>query len=215
MRVILEIFPVGPLQCNCSIVADENTREAMVIDPGDEIDHILARLSALGLTLKQVVITHAHIDHVGGAARLKRVTGAVVLLNQNDDFLLKMMDTQAAWLGIAPPEIVSLDGSADDLSMVGLATIPAQVLHTPGHTPGSICLHLASEQLLFSGDTLFAGTIGRTDLPGGDSKLILRSLRERLLPLPDRTRVVPGHGRETVMGEERERNPFLQPGIRF
>jgi glyoxylase-like metal-dependent hydrolase (beta-lactamase superfamily II) len=108
-----------------------------------------------------------------------------------------------------------VDGSADDLSTVGLATIPAQVLHTPGHTPGSICLHLASEQILFSGDTLFAGTIGRTDLPGGDSKLILRSLRERLLPLPDFTRVIPGHGRETVMGEERERNPFLHPGMHF
>jgi glyoxylase-like metal-dependent hydrolase (beta-lactamase superfamily II) len=215
MRVILEIFPVGPLQCNCSIVADEVSREAMVIDPGDEIDYILTRLSTLGLTLKQIVITHAHIDHVGGAARLKRLTGAVVLLNRNDDFLLNMMDTQAAWLGIAPPEIVSLDGSADDLNTVGLTTIPAQVLHTPGHTPGSICLHLASEQLLFSGDTLFAGTIGRTDLPGGDSKVILRSLREKLLPLPDLTRVIPGHGRETLIGEERDRNPFLQPGIRF
>jgi len=213
--VILETFPVGILQCNCSIVADETSREAMVIDPGDEIDHILVRLSALGLTLKQVVITHAHIDHVGGAARLRRVTGAVVLLNHRDDFLLKMMETQASWLGVAPPEIVSVDGSADDLSTVGLATIPAQVLHTPGHTPGSICLHLASEQILFSGDTLFAGTIGRTDLPGGDSKLILRSLRERLLPLPDFTRVIPGHGRETVMGEERERNPFLHPGMHF
>jgi len=215
MRVILEIFPVGPLQCNCSIVADEVSREAMVIDPGDEIDYILTRLSTLGLTLKQIVITHAHIDHVGGAARLKRLTGAVVLLNRNDDFLLNMMDTQAAWLGIAPPEIVSLDGSADDLNTVGLPTIPAQVLHTPGHTPGSICLHLASEQLLFSGDTLFAGTIGRTDLPGGDSKVILRSLREKLLPLPDLTRVIPGHGCETLIGEERDRNPFLQPGIRF
>jgi hydroxyacylglutathione hydrolase len=213
--VIFETFPVGPLQCNCSIVADELSREAMVIDPGDDIAFVLERLAALRLTLKQILITHAHIDHVGGAAKLKRATGAMVLLNQNDIPMLAILDQQAAWLGIKPAEIVSLDGSADDLGWVGLPSLQAQVLHTPGHTPGSICLHLASERLLFSGDTLFAGTIGRTDLPGGDSAAILRSLRERLLPLPDETRVIPGHGRATIIGEERETNPFLQPGISF
>ena len=187
----------------------------MVIDPGDDIDYILARLQALGLTLKQIIVTHAHIDHVGGAAKLKKATGATVLLNEKDTFLLGMMDVQAAWLGVKPPEIVTLDGSADDLITVGLQTIPGQVLHTPGHTPGSICLHFASENLLLSGDTLFAGTIGRTDLPGGDGRLILRSLRERLLPLPDNTVVIPGHGRSTLIGEERESNPFLQPGFRL
>jgi glyoxylase-like metal-dependent hydrolase (beta-lactamase superfamily II) len=196
-------------------VADEETREAMVIDPGDEIAYILQRLAAHRLTLKQIIITHAHIDHVGGAAKLKRATGAVVLLNENDIPMLGMLNRQAVWLGVEAPEIVDLDGTVEDLGWVGLPSIQAQVLHTPGHTPGSICLHLASEQLLFSGDTLFAGTIGRTDLPGGDSEQILRSLRQRLLPLPDETRVIPGHGPATAIGEERQSNPFLQPGVRI
>ena len=133
----------------------------MVIDPGDEIEHILTRLAAHQLTLKQIVITHAHFDHIGGAAKLKRATGAQVLLNENDIPLSKMMEQQAAWIGIQAPEVVTLDGTADDLAIVGLSTLPTQVIHTPGHTQGSICLHIASEGLLFSGDTLFAGTVGR------------------------------------------------------
>jgi hydroxyacylglutathione hydrolase len=209
-EVILETFSVGPLQCNCSIVADENTREAMVIDPGDEIDNILARLAAHKVTLKQIVITHAHFDHIGGAAKLKRATGAQVLLNENDIALSQMMEMQAAWIGIPAPEVVTLDGTADDLSIVGLSTLPTQVIHTPGHTQGSICLHIASENVLFSGDTLFAGTVGRTDLPGGDSVQIIRSIHERLLPLPDTTRVVPGHGPSTDIGRERQTNPFMR-----
>ncbi len=208
--MILETFPVGLLQCNCSIVGDEVTREAMVIDPGDEIDFILTRLAAHKLTLKQIVITHAHFDHIGGAAKLKRATGAQVLLNENDIPLSKMMEEQAAWIGIKPPEVVALDGTADDLATVGLATLPAQVIHTPGHTQGSICLHFASEGILFSGDTLFAGTVGRTDLPGGDSVQIIRSIQDRLLPLPDATRVIPGHGPATEIGVERTSNPFMR-----
>jgi hydroxyacylglutathione hydrolase len=208
--VILETFPVGLLQCNCSIVGDEITHEAMVIDPGDEIDLILTRLAVHKLTLKQIVITHAHFDHIGGAAKLKRATGAQVLLNENDIPLSKMMEMQAAWIGIKPPEVVSLDGTADDLAMVGLQALPAQVIHTPGHTQGSICLHLASEGILFAGDTLFAGSVGRTDLPGGDSVQIIRSIEDRLLQLPDATRVIPGHGPATEIGIERETNPFMR-----
>ncbi len=213
--MILETFPVGPLQCNCSIVADETTREAIVIDPGDEIIYILQRLAAQQLTLKQIIVTHAHIDHVGGAAKLKRATGAPVFLNQNDLSLLDMLDQQANWIGIDSVEKVAVDASADDLATIGLSSIPALILHTPGHTPGSICLLLPAEQLLFSGDTLFAGTIGRTDLPGGDSRTIIQSLRERLLPLPDAIRVIPGHGPSTTIGAERETNPFLKPNVRF
>lgn len=213
--MVLETFPVGPLQCNCSIVADETTREAIVIDPGDEIIYILQRLAAQQLTLKQIVVTHAHIDHVGGASKLKRATGAPVFLNQNDLSLLDMLDQQANWIGIDSVEKVAVDASADDLATIGLSSIPALILHTPGHTPGSICLLLPAEQLLFSGDTLFAGTIGRTDLPGGDSRTILQSLRERLLPLPDAIRVIPGHGPSTTIGAERETNPFLKPNVRF
>ncbi len=213
--MILESFPVGPLRCNCTILGDEVTREAIVVDPGDNISEILSRLQKHGLTLRQIVITHAHIDHVGGAALLKRATGAPVFLNQNDLGLLSAMEMQAGWLGIATPEVGPPDASADDGLAVGLATLPAEVIHTPGHTPGSICLLFPQHQLLLAGDTLFAGSIGRTDLPGGDGRQILRSLRDRLMVLPDATRVVPGHGPDTTIGEERQSNPFLQPNFRM
>jgi len=213
--MILETFPVGPLQCNCTIVGDEATREAMVIDPGDNIPEILIRLAKHGLTLKQIVVTHAHIDHVGGAEKLKKVTGAPILLNENDLPLLKMMDMQAGWLGIAPPEVAPPDVSADDGMVVGIANHAAQVLYTPGHTQGSICLHFAPDKLLIAGDTLFAGSIGRTDLPGGSGRQILQSIHDRILTLPDETRVIPGHGGGTTIGKERESNPFLQPGVRL
>jgi hydroxyacylglutathione hydrolase len=213
--MILESFPVGPLRCNCTILGDEVTHEAIVVDPGDNIPEILARLQKHGLTLRQIVVTHAHIDHVGGAALLKKATGAPVLLNQQDLGLLGMMEMQAGWLGIATPEVAPPDASAEDGLAIGLATLPAEVLHTPGHTPGSICLLFPQQALLLAGDTLFAGSIGRTDLPGGDPRQILRSLRERLLVLPDTTRVLPGHGPETTIGEERQSNPFLQPKFRM
>ncbi len=213
--MILETFPVGPLQCNCTILGDEASGEAMVVDPGDNIPHILSFLEKHGLKLRQIVVTHGHIDHVGGAARLKKVTGAPILLNQNDLPLLKMMDMQAGWLGVATPEIVPPDVSAEEGMMIGIPGHTARVLHTPGHTQGSICLHFAPENLLLAGDTLFAGSIGRTDLPGGDGRQILRSLHDRLLTLPDQTRVIPGHGPQTNIGEERASNPFLQPSVRL
>lgn len=213
--MILETFPVGPLQCNCTLLGDETTREAMVVDPGDNIPYILSRLEKHALALKQIVVTHAHIDHVGGALQLKKATGAPVLLNENDLPLLKMMDEQAGWLGVRPPEVAAPDVSAEEGMVVGIAGHPAQVLHTPGHTQGSICLHFVPDRLLLAGDTLFAGSIGRTDLPGGDGRQILRSIHDRLLTLPDEVRVVPGHGPATTIGEERESNPFLQPGVRL
>ncbi len=215
--MIIETFPVGPLTCNCTILGDEVTREAMVVDPGDNIPQILSRLQKHGLTLRQIVVTHAHIDHVGGAAQLRKLTGAPVVMNQQDLGLLGMMQMQAGWLGVPTPEVAPPDASAEDGLTVGLTTLPAQVLHTPGHTPGSICLlfHFNDQDLLLAGDTLFAGSIGRTDLPGGNGQQILRSLRERLLVLPDATRVLPGHGPETTIGEERQSNPFLQPKFRM
>src|SRR5271155_3799693 len=213
--MILESFPVGPLRCICTILGDEGTHDALVVDPGDNIPEILSRLQKHGLTLRQIVVTHAHIDHVGGAAQLRKATGAPVFLNQKDLELLGAMEIQAGWLGVPTPEVVPPDASAEDGLTVGLATLPAEILHTPGHTPGSICLHFPEAQLLLAGDTLFAGSIGRTDLPGGDGRQILRSLRDRLLVLPDATRVVPGHGRETTIGEERQSNPFLQPEFRM
>jgi hydroxyacylglutathione hydrolase len=208
--MILETFPVGPLQCNCTILGDEETREAIVIDPGDEIARIARRLTELGLKLKQILITHAHIDHVGGALKLKRLTGAPILLNENDLPLLEMMDEQAAWLGVETPEVAPPDLSLADGLTVGLEHYPAHVLHTPGHTQGSVCLHFVPLKMVLAGDTLFAGSIGRTDLPGGDSEQIFDSIQTRLLALPDETRVVPGHGPATTIGVERRRNPFLR-----
>jgi hydroxyacylglutathione hydrolase len=207
--MILETFPVGPLACNCTILGDETRHEAIVVDPGDNIPQILARLERHQLTLKQIIVTHAHIDHAGGALQLKRATGAPILLNQNDLPLLAMMDMQAGWLGIQPPEVAPPDASADDGLRVGLEAFPAQVIHTPGHTEGSICLHFAPQNLLLAGDTLFAGSIGRTDLPGGNMRKIIQSIEERLLTLPDETRVIPGHGPATTIGQERDSNPFL------
>ncbi|HTJ29414.1 MAG TPA: MBL fold metallo-hydrolase [Acidobacteriaceae bacterium] len=208
-KPILETFPVGPLQCNCTILGDPATHEAIVIDPGEEITRIHRRLTELGLTLKQILITHAHIDHIGGALKLKRLTNAPILLNENDLPLLAMMETQAGWLGVATPETENPDASLHNAMRVGLDTLPAEVIHTPGHTQGSVCLHFAPLSLLITGDTLFAGSIGRTDLPGGNSRQIIDSIHSRLLGLPEETRVIPGHGPATMIGEEKQSNPFL------
>jgi hydroxyacylglutathione hydrolase len=207
--MIHEILPVGPLQCNCSIIGDEGTREALVIDPGDDIEDVLALIRKHGLKVKQIIITHAHIDHVGGAMKLRKVTGAPILLNQNDYALLKMLDVQAAWIGMASPGNVEIDQSLGHADKVQAGSLEADVLHTPGHTEGSICLYFAPEKKLIAGDTLFAGSIGRTDLPGGSMQKIINSLHERVLALPDETVVVPGHGPLTTIGAERETNPFL------
>lgn len=200
---------MGPLQCNCSIIGDETSREAMVIDPGDDIEQVLAILSKHNLQVKQIVVTHAHIDHVGGAMKLKAATGAPILLNQNDYALLKMLDVQAAWIGVSAPGKVEIDRSLTTGETVAAGSHTAEVLHTPGHTEGSICLYFPVEQKLIAGDTLFAGSIGRTDLPGGDMHKIMRSLHNTVLALPDETVVIPGHGELTTIAEERETNPFL------
>ena len=208
--MIHEILPVGPLHCNCSIIGDEASREAMVIDPGDDIADVLALIQKHNLQVKQIVVTHAHIDHVGGAMKLRAATGAPILLNQNDYTLLKMLDVQAAWIGVPPPGNVDIDHSVGELDKVQAGSLVAQVMQTPGHTEGSICLYFPAQKKLIAGDTLFAGSIGRTDLPGGSFEKIISSLHEKLLTLPDETIVVPGHGPLTSIGEERDSNPFLQ-----
>jgi glyoxylase-like metal-dependent hydrolase (beta-lactamase superfamily II) len=208
--MIHEILPVGPLQCNCSVIGDESTREGMVIDPGDDIADILALIKKHNLKIKQIVITHAHIDHVGGAMKLRAATGAPILLNENDYALLKMMDVQASWIGMASPGKIEIDQTIGAADTVKAGSLVANVLHTPGHTEGSVCLFFPAEKKLIAGDTLFAGSIGRTDLPGGSFDKIIASLHEKLMALPDETVVVPGHGPLTNIGEERQNNPFLK-----
>jgi hydroxyacylglutathione hydrolase len=208
--MIHEILPVGPLQCNCSIIGDETTHEAMVIDPGDEIESILTLIRKHNLQVKQIVITHAHIDHVGGAMKLRAATGAPILLNQNDYELLKMLDIQATWIRVAPPGKVEIDQNIGQADTIKAGTLTANVIFTPGHTEGSVCLYFPAEKKLIAGDTLFAGSIGRTDLPGGSFEKIIASLQDKLLALPDDTVVIPGHGPLTTIGQEREHNPFLK-----
>lgn len=208
--MILESFPVGPLQANCILLGDEEANEAIVIDPGDEAERIHGQLTELGLKLKQILLTHAHIDHVGGAFKLKQLTGAPIFLNEDDWSLLKTMKMQASWIGLPTPEIAPPDESLADGQIVGLERYPTQVIHTPGHTQGSVCLYFAPLKLLVAGDTLFEGSIGRTDLPGGDFDQIIDSIHTRLLALPDETRVLTGHGLETTIGVERRSNPFLR-----
>jgi len=208
--MVHEILPVGMLQCNCSVFGDEQTREALVIDPGDNVPEIVAILERHGLKLKMIVITHAHIDHIGGAQKLKAATGAPVLMNSNDSELYAHIDVQAMWLGMDDPEVVEIDSSMADGDTLRVGAVEFSVLHTPGHTRGSVSLWIPAEKKVAAGDTLFRDSIGRTDLPGGDSRQILISIREKLLPLPEDTIVIPGHGEATTIGREKELNYFLQ-----
>ena len=207
--MIHQVLPVGILACNCSIFGDESTREAIVVDPGDDIAGIESRLDANGLTLKAIIITHAHIDHIGGAAKLKTRRGAPVYMHTADQLLYDALDMQAAWLGMQTPERTEIDTAAREGDTIELNGTDFHVLHTPGHTPGSTCLWIPAENKLVAGDTLFRESIGRTDLPGGDTTAILRSISGKLLKLPDDTIVIPGHGPTTTIGHERDHNPYL------
>ena len=208
--MIHEILAVGPLQCNCCVLGDEMSREAIVVDPGSDIPRILEILERHQLTVKHIVVTHAHIDHIAGALELKRLTGAPILYNQLDLPLVAMMSVQAGWFGLPTPEVAEPDDSPRDGDVVAAGGLSGTVILTPGHTEGSLCLYLPKEEVLIAGDTLFAGSVGRTDLPGGNTRQLLNSIHDRLLPLPDATKVIPGHGESTTIGRERKSNPFLQ-----
>jgi len=240
-QLIHEIIPVGMLQCNCSILGDSETREAIVIDPGDDVDRILAILRKHELNVRAIVSTHTHIDHVGGLAALQRATGAPVLIHESDLDLYRHLDVQAEWLGVPTPETTRIQDFVKEGDAVRWGGFAARVLHTPGHTPGSISLvvdaaseaggggnlqqgtahshaHSHASALagspatarLISGDTLFQGSIGRTDLWGGSYPQIINSIREKLIVLPEEVVVYPGHGDTTTIGAERESNPFLR-----
>jgi glyoxylase-like metal-dependent hydrolase (beta-lactamase superfamily II) len=208
--MIHEILPVGLLGCNCSILGDEATREAIVVDPGDDIDQIVKLIQKHGLTVKKIVITHAHIDHIGGASKLRALTGAPVVMHEADKMLSERLDIQAGWLGVETPPDPGIDEPAHEGDVIRVGSMEAQVLHTPGHTPGSVSLYLPHEKTLIAGDTLFQGSIGRTDLPGGDMAQIQRSIRGKLYALPENTVVIPGHGGKTSIGAEKRSNPFVR-----
>jgi hydroxyacylglutathione hydrolase len=208
--MIHEVLPVGMLACNCSVIGDEVTREAIVIDPGDDISEIVAILKRHNLTVKTIAITHAHIDHIGGASKLRALTGAPIYMNGEDSVLAANLEMQANWLGVETPENPGIDTPAREGDVLRAGAIEAQVIHTPGHTPGSLSLFFAAEKKLIAGDTLFRGSVGRTDLPGGDSRTIADSIRGKLYCLPEDTVVFPGHGEETTIGREMKSNPFVR-----
>lgn len=211
MGVIIETFAAGPLGCNCSLLVDEATKRAIVIDPGGDFELIDARLGALGAKVDAIVHTHTHIDHVGATAAVQRKSNARACIHEQDRFLYDLLPVQAEMLGIPLPETVEMEGSLIDGGALRAGSVEMGILHTPGHTPGSVTFVVKTDggTRVFSGDTLFRRGIGRTDLWGGDSGLIMRSLREKILTLPDDAVVVPGHGPETTIGDERTKNPFL------
>ncbi len=210
--MIVEHFSVAPLGCNCVILGDETTGKAIVVDPGGEVDRIMRRLEALGLVCTGIVHTHAHFDHIGGTAELQQKTSASTMLHRDDLFLFEGAQMQLDTFGIpmrAPPP-GEIDRFLLDDDVVTAGGLDAGVIHTPGHTPGSLCLHVAGDKpIVIAGDTLFQGSIGRTDLWRGDSSQILKSIRERLLTLPEDTLVITGHGPTTTIGAERRYNPFF------
>ena len=209
--MIHEILPVGILQCNCSVVGDEVSGEAVVIDPGDDIEQVQEILARHRLKTKYIVATHAHIDHVGGIQKLQQATGATVLIHEADLPLYDNMAMQAAWVGMPVPGVVKVDQFLKEGDVLRWGSLALEVMHTPGHSPGSLSLHLpGNHRRIFSGDTLFQGSIGRTDLWGGNYRQILSSIKNTLLCFPDETPVFPGHGAPTTIGEEREYNPFLR-----
>lgn len=230
-RLIHEVLPVGMLQCNCSILGDPETHEAIVVDPGDEVERIVEILARHKLKVLAIVSTHTHIDHVGGLAALHRITGAPVFMHEADLELYRKLDMQAQWLRVPTPELTDVEQFLREGDAVKWGGYEARVIHTPGHTPGSLCLYIpardvsksgdaaaarsaigngADESRLIAGDTLFAGSIGRTDLWGGSFPEIMKSLHTKVMALPDETLVLPGHGEATTIGDARQSNPFLR-----
>jgi hydroxyacylglutathione hydrolase len=233
-NLIHEVIPVGMLQCNCSILGDPETHEAIVVDPGDEVERIVEILARHKLKVLAIVSTHTHIDHVGGLAALHRITGAPVFMHEGDLELYRKLDMQAQWLRVPTPELTEVEQFLREGDAVKWGNYEARVIHTPGHTPGSLCLYIpkrevptpkqagqpkdaashtpngGEESRLIAGDTLFAGSIGRTDLWGGSFPEIMKSLHNKVMALPDETLVLPGHGEGTTIGEERQSNPFLR-----
>ncbi|MCC6544686.1 MAG: MBL fold metallo-hydrolase [Nitrospirae bacterium] len=207
--MILETLAVGPFQSNVFILGDEETREAVVIDPGDDVQDILETLKKYSLNLGKILLTHGHIDHVSGVKSLKEATGATVFLHKGDIFLYEQLPTQASFFGITADEIVQIDKILEDGMEIGEGCLKCSVIHTPGHTPGSVSFYFP-EGVVFTGDTLFRWSIGRTDLWGSSHEELMSSIKDKLFKLDETTRVYPGHGPATTIGSEKRDNPFLK-----
>lgn len=216
-KLFLESFPAGPLQCNCTVIGCMETNEAIVVDPGGDVERILDTLKTNNLTLKHIIHTHAHFDHIGGTHELHEAAGGEVWLHTGDEFLYDNFAMQVQRFGLKPKPVPALNGRLTDNQKIAFGHGESLVLHTPGHTPGSCCFHIrreaevnkSSEQILLAGDTLFRRGVGRTDLWGGDTNLLIESIQTRLYTLDDDTLVIPGHGPSTRVGEEKKRNPYV------
>jgi hydroxyacylglutathione hydrolase len=211
--MILEMLTVGPFQENCYVIGDEETGDGALVDPGDEAARIALAVEQTGLDIAQIIITHAHIDHVGAVAALVDEYACPVLMHAEAEPMLQQLPTQAMMMGLRFGKVPTVDRHIEDEEVLEIGALRLKSLYTPGHAPGHLAFYLADEGLVLAGDALFAGSVGRTDLFGGDMDLLMRSINERLLTLPDETRVLSGHGPETTIGEERAHNPFLAGGL--
>jgi hydroxyacylglutathione hydrolase len=208
--LIIECLPVGPIMANCYILGCKETHEASVIDPGDEAERILLKLAGLKLKVKYIINTHGHFDHVGANKKMKEATGADILIHALDAPMLGSLAQAAASFGLKSENSPPPDKTVDDGDIITFGKISLKVIHTPGHSPGGISLY--TNGCLFVGDTLFQGSIGRTDLPGGNFNTLKSSIHNKLFPLDDNIRVLTGHGPETSIGKEKRYNPFVGIG---
>ncbi|HUZ48238.1 MAG TPA: MBL fold metallo-hydrolase [Candidatus Dormibacteraeota bacterium] len=210
----IETFAVGRLGCNCTIICDDDSKTAIVVDGGDGVDDVMERLDARGLRATLLIHTHAHFDHIGDVGRLRDRTDAKALLHPGDLPLYRALPLQAKWAGMdRVPRVVDLDGDLRDGDSLNVGAARIDVHHTPGHTPGSVCFAVRDREgatVLLTGDTLFAGSIGRWDLGGTSMEDIVASIHAKLMDYPDATAVIPGHGNFTTIGIERSSNPYLQ-----
>jgi hydroxyacylglutathione hydrolase len=211
--MILEMLTVGPFQENCYIVGDEASGVGAVVDPGDEAARIAMAVEQTGLEIGSIIVTHAHIDHVGGVAALVDEYACPVLMHAEAEPMLEQLPTQALMMGLRFGKVPTVDRHIGDEEVLEVGGVSLRSLYTPGHAPGHLSFYIEDEGLVLSGDALFAGSVGRVDLPGGSMEVLMRSIEERLMTLPDETRVYPGHGPQTEIGSERATNPFLQGGM--
>jgi glyoxylase-like metal-dependent hydrolase (beta-lactamase superfamily II) len=207
--MIFRSFPVPPLSCNCSIIGDPVTKKAIVVDPGGDSERILKEVEALGLMVTHIVHTHAHFDHFLASGEMQKATGAPLCLHKADKELWEILEVQCRLFGVPYAPVPPPDRWLEDGEALSVGGLQGTVLHTPGHTPGSLCCYFESAKMVLAGDTLFRGGIGRTDLWGGDEQAIERSIKQRLYALDEATRVITGHGPETKIGYEMRFNPFV------